>query len=567
MINEQMSHSEALKILGATGDESKAELSKLFKRASLRNHPDRGGSTELMQKINQAYDVVTKTNSAGKTYSDVRAEHAANKKAWEEKFAAYFVLAKNYFSTKFNAQEFAEYFTKFTGQPTTYTQTISEVRGHTVHATYRFTSGDAFFDFSFSCQPPSEGKGLAAPDASALGSVSVNTLVLVGTKKHKMASRDYQWGKNPDKITPESLFPAKKLESIFSPTKKDLKFKRADYMTSFARILGAKVSGNDVIVDVGHYQVHFYRHVFMRKGAYVFRYVVDPTVNKFKPAERLKGTMLEDEDGACLDMIIDTFKEMQKVKPDASGIAAVIDRMNAEFAAGHRSASFVKRTAQQAAAPAPEEKPKRTVNRINKDDYFNALKQAGATFRSNYGEFDNGAGLTFHFKREISNRKGFWSFSSFNFMHSGQKHVEWLKDIDIDEDSKGASIGLMVDTLKQLRGVADWYTARKILEGMRDNFKAGKFSAPHVKKEAEQKRTETQAKDELGAQPTKPQAAKKEAPAVDKAHQAQMEREKSQMNATIRSMLSALVKAGRKDTPEEIKKAVDEAIALWRLKH
>lgn len=34
-----------------------------------------------------------------------------------------------------------------------------------------------------------------------------------------------------------------------------------------------------------------------------------------------------------------------------------------------------------------------------------------------------------------------------------------------------------------------------------------------------------------------------------------MAKEKAQMNATIRSMLSALVKAGRKDTPEEIKKS------------
>lgn len=567
MINEQMTHREALEILGATGTESKVEMSRLFKRASLRNHPDRGGSTELMQKINQAYDVVTRTNSSGETMMDMRARHAANKKAWEEKFEAYYVVAKNYFSTKFNAQEFAEYFTKFTGQPTTYTQKVSKYSTHTVDAVFRFTSGDAFFDFAFHCQPPAEGKGLVSPDASALGSVSVNTLVLVGTKKYKMASRDYQWGKNPDKITPESLFPAKKLESIFSPTQKNLKFKRADYMASFGKLLGAKISGNDIVVDVGDLQVHFYRHVFMRKGAYVFQYVVDPAVSKFRPAERLKGTMLEDEDGACLDMIIDTFKEMQKVKPDASGIAAVIDRMNAEFAAGHRSASFVKRTAQQAAAPKPEEKPKRTVNRIGKDDYINALKQAGATFRSNYGEFDNGAGITVHFKREISNRKGLWSFTSFNFTHSGQKHVEWFKDVDITEDSKGASIGLMVDTLKQLRGVADWYTARKILEGMRDNFNAGKFSAPHVKKEAEQKRTEAQAKDELGAQPTKPQAAKKEAPAVDKAHEAQMAKEKAQMNATIRSMLSALVKAGRKDTPEEIRTAVNEAIALWSLKH
>lgn len=569
MITEsKMTYQEALKVLGATGSETSAEMSRLFKRASLRNHPDRGGSNELMQKINQAYDVVTKTGPSGarsETAGDVRARYARQKKEWEEKVDAYFVVAKNYFSTKFNAQEFAEYFTKYTGLPTTFKQEVTK-GSHGVYASFRFTSGDAYFDFGFNCTPPN-GQGLAAPDSSALGSVSVSTFVLVGTKKHKMASRDYQWGKNPDKITPESLFPAKKLESIFSPTQKNLKFKRADYMASFSKLLGAKISGNDIVVDVGDLQVHFYRHVFMRKGAYVFQYVINPAVNKFRPAERLKGTMLEDEDGACLDMIIDTFKEMQKVKPDASGIAAVIDRMNAEFAAGHRSASFVKRTAQQAAAPKPEEKPKRTVNRIGKDDYINALKQAGATFRSNYGEFDNGAGITVHFKREISNRKGLWSFTSFNFTHSGQKHVEWFKDVDITEDSKGASIGLMVDTLKQLRGVADWYTARKILEGMRDNFNAGKFSAPHVKKEAEQKRTEAQAKDELGAQPTKPQAAKKEAPAVDKAHEAQMAKEKAQMNATIRSMLSALVKAGRKDTPEEIRTAVNEAIALWGLKH
>lgn len=565
MINEKMTHREALEILGATGTESKAELSKLFKRASLRNHPDRGGSTELMQKINMAYDVVTKTNSSGETMMDMRARHAANKKAWEEKLDAYFVVAKNYFSTKFNAQEFAEYFTKYTGQPTTFTQ---EVKKDTisVSAVFRFTSGDAHFDFAFYCKPE-EGKGLVAPDASALGSVSVNTLVLVGTKKHKMASREYQWGKNPDKITPESLFPSKKLASIFSPTQKNLKFKRADYMTSFRKHLDAEINGNDIYVPVGELKVRFYRHVFMRKGMYVFSNVYDPAVSKFRSAANLRGTMFEDEDGACLDMIIDTFKEMQKVKPNVNGIVGIIDKMNAEFAAGHRSASFVKRMAQQAAAPKPEEKPKRTVNRINKDDYINAFKQIGVTFRSNYAEFDNGAGITLHFKREISNRKGFWSFGSFNFMHSGQKHVEWLKDIDIDEDSKGASISLMVDTLKQLRGIADWYTFGKVLEQMRDNFKAGKFSAPHVKKEAEQKRTESQAKDELGAQPTKATTAKKESPAVDKAHEAQMAKEKAQMNATIRSMLSALVKAGRKETPEEIKKAVDEAIAIWRLKH
>ncbi|UQJ95304.1 hypothetical protein IANJMKHF_00399 [Klebsiella phage CPRSA] len=154
MITEsKMTYQEALKVLGATGSETSAEMSRLFKRASLRNHPDRGGSNELMQKINQAYDVVTKTGPSGarsETAGDVRARYARQKKEWEEKVDAYFVVAKNYFSTKFNAQEFAEYFTKYTGLPTTFKQEVTK-GSHGVYASFRFTSGDAYFDFGFNC--------------------------------------------------------------------------------------------------------------------------------------------------------------------------------------------------------------------------------------------------------------------------------------------------------------------------------------------------------------------------------------------------------------------------------
>lgn len=567
MITEsKMTYQEALKVLGATGSETSAEMSRLFKRASLRNHPDRGGSNELMQKINQAYDVVTKTGPSGarsETAGDVRARYARQKKEWEEKVDAYFVVAKNYFSTKFNAQEFAEYFTKYTGLPTTFKQEVTK-GSHGVYASFRFTSGDAYFDFGFNCTPPN-GQGLASPDSSALGSVSVSTFVLVGTKKHKMASRDYQWGKNPDKITPESLFPSKKLESIFSPVQKNIKYKRADYLASFRKLLGADISGNDIFVEVGTLKVRFYRHVFMRKGAYVFSAVYDPAVSKYRPAAQLRGTMFEDEDGACLDMIVDTFKELQKLKPSVQGVVNAIDKMNAEFAAGHRSASFVKRVAAQEAAPKPEEKPKRTVNRIGKEEYFAALKDIGARVMptSGYVEFDNGAGVTINFKRIVVNRKAYYSFSSFDFMYSGQKHIEWLKGIDIAEDTKGASISLLTDTLKSLRGISDWNTVKSALDQMNSNFKAGKFSAPHVKKEAEQKAPKQ--KDEIGAQPTKPQAAKKDTPEVEKSQAVHAAREKANMNNTIRKMMTMLVKAQRKDTPEDIKKEVDAAIQLWRL--
>ena len=568
MITEsKMTYQEALKVLGATGNESSAEMSKLFKRASLRNHPDRGGSTEDMQKINNAYDVVTKTGHSGarsETQGDIRARYASQKKEWEEKLEAYYVTAKNYFSTKFNAQEFAEYFTSHTGQPTTFTHEL--VKGsHTVRASYKFRSGDAMFDFMFNCQPATVNGGLVAPDASALGNVSVSTDVLVGTKKHKMARRDYQWGKNPDKITPESLFPSLKLKKIFSPEQKNQKYKRADYMLAFIKHLNATRNGDDNIsIPVGKFTVHFGRQVMMRKGSYVFNYILEPAVNKWRPVARLKGWMMEDEEGACLDMIIDTFKELQKAQPnDAQTIVNVVEKMYAEFSAGHRSASFVKRMAAHEAAPKPEDKPKRTVNRIGKEDYFSALKAVGASGSDRYWHFDNGAGITLHMQRNVVNRKGVWSFTSYEFKHDGIRQNEWLK-FEVDEKTDGSTIALMADTLKSLRGIADWYTFGQTLKQMEANYKAGNYSAPHVKKQAEQKKTPEARKDELGAQPTKPTAAKKE-PAVDKAHQVEMEREAAAMNNTIRKMLGMLVKAGRGKTPNEIKEGVDEAIKLWKL--
>ena len=122
---------------------------------------------------------------------------------------------------------------------------------------------------------------------------------------------------------------------------------------------------------------------------------------------------------------------------------------------------------------------------------------------------------------------------------------------------------MITDTLKSLRGISDWNTVKSALEQMNSNFKAGKFSAPHVKKEAEQKAPKQ--KDEIGAQPTKPQAAKKDTPEVEKSQAVHAAREKANMNNTIRKMMTMLVKAQRKDTPEDIKKEVDAAIQLWRL--
>lgn len=50
-----MNIDEALLAIGIDSYANLNELSKAYKLVSIRAHPDKGGSTELMQKVNQAY--------------------------------------------------------------------------------------------------------------------------------------------------------------------------------------------------------------------------------------------------------------------------------------------------------------------------------------------------------------------------------------------------------------------------------------------------------------------------------------------------------------------------------
>lgn len=333
MITEsKMDYRDALKLLGATGKETSAEMSKLFKRASLKNHPDRGGSTEAMQKINQAYTIASRVSSTNSIdqMNDYRANREREAKEFYDRLDQLHAKSKAYFEHRFNAQEFADYFTSFTGKPTTFTYDI--VRNtHNIGIGYKFVSGDGHFDFSFWVSPNTTKGGLSAPDSSSLGNVTVATGVLVGTKKYKMASREYDWkGRNPDRITPESLFPKAKMKAIFAPSAakagKAKVYKRADYMASFSKLLDAKISGNDIDIDVGDFTIKMYRNVMMRQGYYSFYGVYAPhTSGKFKTrVEHLSGMLFEDPQGDTLNFILELMQKMQKEKPATSAKLAQI---------------------------------------------------------------------------------------------------------------------------------------------------------------------------------------------------------------------------------------------------
>ena len=60
----EMSASEAEQVLGLSGRYSAAEVKSSYRKMSLKHHPDKGGSTEMMKKVNAAYEMLKKGSSS-----------------------------------------------------------------------------------------------------------------------------------------------------------------------------------------------------------------------------------------------------------------------------------------------------------------------------------------------------------------------------------------------------------------------------------------------------------------------------------------------------------------------
>jgi DnaJ family protein C protein 19 len=60
--DQQMTVDEAIKILGLQGNSSlnSQEILKAYRRTMLANHPDKGGSSYIAMKINEAKDILEK---------------------------------------------------------------------------------------------------------------------------------------------------------------------------------------------------------------------------------------------------------------------------------------------------------------------------------------------------------------------------------------------------------------------------------------------------------------------------------------------------------------------------
>ena len=192
----RMTAKEALELLEVPAGEGsdKSKLKKLYRQAAHRHHPDRGGSTEAMQRVNEAYALLKKGgfDSGGIGSGD-------NFESYEEariREGKEFVKMKNEVGRKidkdFNASSFTDYLEKTAGKPFKMKVKKKEQNLKDFGLTYmghylEWSSEDGETVFSLDINPTSSGsraKSLGGDDVLELD-LQILPEILHGAKKSK----------------------------------------------------------------------------------------------------------------------------------------------------------------------------------------------------------------------------------------------------------------------------------------------------------------------------------------------------------------------------------------------
>ncbi len=248
----EMNVQDAMKVLGLSSGFSEVELTKAFRRASSANHPDKGGSTEKQQQINQARDLLKK-NVGHQTVDDSR-------ETFNQEWRDIAVMVRNDLEKNLNINAYTAYFKKVYGVD--FVATVKDLSPSDDEikklATPRFrntTRVPYYVNYKIEWATAGRDKvlelGISVYMANLFGSgglaspgttyqMGVSTFAYNNGRKLKITARDYDHTAKKSVFSkPETVFPSKKLIK-----KKPTKFKKADMLSALKAELKAVSSGD-----------------------------------------------------------------------------------------------------------------------------------------------------------------------------------------------------------------------------------------------------------------------------------------------------------------------------------
>ena len=266
----EMSASEAEQLFGLTDRYTAADVKKIWRKLSLQHHPDKGGSTEMMKKVNAAYDLL---KSGGTVKKMSQQDKAA--KYWK-KINKNRDIAKKHIEKEFDSSIYVKHLETVTGLkfeidneeivvPNTSPIVMLKVR-------FKSVKGYDTFDLSLTIHMPSLTQSLSGQDQKEEYEVTFSGDAILSGKKYKLyhRNRGIRYINSLDISDPELLFPKAKIKRHMKrSSKKSLKKRDVEAYFRTAKRVRTTSQGDYAIElkDEGMYII-VTRQVFMRKGLY-----------------------------------------------------------------------------------------------------------------------------------------------------------------------------------------------------------------------------------------------------------------------------------------------------------
>lgn len=252
----EMSYTDATSLFGLGKSFTAAELKSVYKKMALANHPDRGGSEEMMKKVNDAYETLKKRISAnGGTSTGDAVNVFRDINEWIKRMRPAVI---NSMMTTFNADVWLEHFNKYAPTPLKYELRPVVTRG----GMSNYASFDAeFFDdernTSLSIHVMANLVSMYNSE-SKLGSSDLSYPIMIrmegyhAGKKQRFKQSEFESSSDHKVLRdPNILFPAAKLKKMFATgttSGKQRAIKKADVLSHWKNKVGGDVWQDDYML-------------------------------------------------------------------------------------------------------------------------------------------------------------------------------------------------------------------------------------------------------------------------------------------------------------------------------
>lgn len=321
---------EARSILNLSSSFTDAELKKAYKVASLKAHPDKGGTNEEQQRVQAAYQKlkVMSTATAGATVRQTKQERDDIERANLEYLRATF-------NTHVNVSAFKEHFKSVFNKdfdvkiilPNAVSYDTGSAKINIETADRSIVASVNYFAYFVN---QNAGASLSGAQSTGFRQLLVSTEIIVNRKSYKMTQKTYNMRNTLDSLTkPDALFPTAKLKKTIDAPSKPLK--KADWIKTFKMELRAVIQGSkDIFVPIGDYTMSITRMTWMKKGDYSATNVYANTGRK--TIVRMMSGFPEFTTEKARDMVIDAILVAQKSNPKTDdALKRVIAKLEAEF--------------------------------------------------------------------------------------------------------------------------------------------------------------------------------------------------------------------------------------------